>query len=838
MNTSTRVNSSRRFRMLSLVTALMLFGAGLTALPAGAIVPEEIREDLPIVLDGRVYAISQIGSRVIVGGNFTQVRTRRGGPIIDQPYLFAYNVDTGEFDQNFRPDIDAEVRDIENDPDGKHIYFAGKFKNVDGLRRGRVARYNVRRATIDRRFRGRANSKVESIAVLGDSLVMGGNFLKVAKEPREYLALVDRRNGKPLPEFNHDFGEAIGRPFTNSAGVRLRTAGVHRVAVRPGTNEVLVAHRHDTVSGQTAPGLAMFSPTGTLLPWTTDVYTPTTCVGGWGIAITDISWSPDGTNFAVGHTGHDTGIVCDALVKFSYDKTDPLTEVRQPLWSSRVFDSIFAVEYGPDAIYLGGHFRYLIHPSAPNPYPGKTTGPYTADPTRDATFDADLVQPGYVYFANQIGAINPTTGFGMPEWGPTSNAAKGILTMTLGERGLLIGQDNGQINDIVVGRAAQFDPTPTAGHINCTVTLDATGRPLLTWSGIADAGEPYRIARNGRFLTSTTATSLVDPGTFGGETVSYAITYRRYNETVKNHECGMVTSLATGSSNLSTAATATQSSIAGINIPRRGIDSNLASVAATSGTGSAWYEIDLGRQADIDAIGLWNGGVTNLENVSVLVSVGGFSSADITQVRAQRDVIEMKAAVVKRHVRFGKNVSGRYVRVYLPAGPLSIAEIEVLGTLRPALTCQAVPVSDDTIGVSWNNVGAGRYTVVADGRATSVGSATSYSHVTGITPGTHTYEIRAFERGARSDVATCESILPVPDIGCAVSLINGQPTVTWNNVAWTSKNIARNGAYVSAVSGTTWTDAATNLTGTQTYELRVRADGQKYVGSCGSVTLP
>lgn len=826
-------------RLIALTLGLSLALSGLAVLPAQAIVPDQVRSDLPIVLDGRVLAISQVGNRVIVGGDFQQVRTRTGGPIVDQPYLFAYNIDTGEFDENFRPVIDGEVRDIENDPNGRHIYFAGKFKHVDGLNRGRIARYDTRSAELDGRFRGRANSKVESIAVLGDNLVIGGNFTQVQKQPREYLALVNRRTGKALAAFDHVFGIPSGRVFTNKVtGERVNTAGVHRVAVRPGANEVLVAHRHDSVSGQPTPGFTMFAADGTILPWRTDVYGITNC-SSRGIAITDVSWSPDGEHFAVAHTGHDTGTVCDSLVNFSVAQTTPGNEVRQPVWSSRVFDSIFSVEWGNDAIYLGGHFRYMVHPNAPSPYPGKTTGPYTADPTRDASFNADLVLPGYVYVANQIGAIDPTSGKGIPTWLPTSNAKKGILTMTLSERGLLIGQDNGQVSGRVTGRSAVFDPTPNAGHISCSVALDASGNPIVRWSDIADAGEAYRIKRNGRFLKAVpAATNYTDTATAGGETASYTISYRRYNEAIKNHPCGTTTSAATATTNLAPVGAATQSSVLGGSGAPRAIDGNLVRAAITQNTTNPWFDLDLGSHADISAISLWNGGPANLENVSVFVSPSEFVSNDVNAIRNQAKVVEMKANSIDRNKRFGNPVFGRYIRVHIPTGALAIGEIEVLGTTRAPLECQAVAISNDTVRVTWPNVAAGRYAVSYNGSAVSVGTATTHDINVGLNPGTHDVEVRAFAKGARIDTATCSAVLGTPDIGCNVTLQNGRPVLEWNNVPWTSVSIARNGSYLTSATGsTTWTDTET-LTGTQSYELRVRANGIKYVGACGSVTVP
>ncbi len=841
---------STRFLRLGLAALAIVLVLPLLAMPpAEAIVPpNNVRIDAPVVLDGRVLAVTQIGSRIVVGGEFTQVEDRATGAIIDQPNLFAYDVDTGLFDANFRPVVDGAVLDILNDPNGTHIYFSGKFKKVDGYNRGRIARYNTTEARLDKRFRGRANAKVVSIDILGDKLIVGGNFRRYHGEERDYLAAIDRRNGKLVPGgYDLEFGESWGgRPRTNLAGETVRAPGVHRVLVRPGTNEVLVSHKHATLNGLDRPALAMLDGQGELMPWATDVYTTDTCVAGWGIAITDVAWAPDGQNFAVSHTGHDTGIVCDTIVKFSVARTDA-TEIRKPVWSSRVFDSTFALEYGPDAIYIGGHFRFLIHPDAPSPYPGRpgcwpaepdVCGPYNqADPDRDAGFKADLFDRGYVFPVGQMGAIDPDTGYGIPSWTPSTNAFKGVLTMTLVERGLLIGQDRDRVNQRLVGRAAHFDPTPNAGDLGCRVTRNGSGQPTLTWNPVADSGTRYTVRRNGAWVGATPGTSFTDTKTVGGATQTYSLTYKRYGETRSDIFCGQIVSRQTDSINLTAGASASQSSTVGASTASRAIDGNLGTAASTNDDNPSWIEIDLKQQTAIEAIALFNGSPVDATNVTAFVSVEPFASSSIAQVRAQTGVTEYSKNTLRRYRLLTQNSKGRYVRIYREGGALNLAEVEVLGERLPALTCTARPVDDDTIRITWNDNGSGRYAVVADGRARSVGLATSFTHEVGVVPGAHSYEVRSFTNGARSATTFCATTLPVPEIGCSVSLVNGRPVLQWRDVNWTSVNVGRNGRFLANGNGTQFTDTTDGLTGTVSYDLRVRANGTKYVGQCGSVTL-
>ena len=86
--------------LAALVTALVS-GTGNTNAEAaqvadhGQLVGETPRLNLPEVIDGIVWATIQLQDRVIVGGDFLQVQDENGA-IVDQPYLFAYDINTGE----------------------------------------------------------------------------------------------------------------------------------------------------------------------------------------------------------------------------------------------------------------------------------------------------------------------------------------------------------------------------------------------------------------------------------------------------------------------------------------------------------------------------------------------------------------------------------------------------------------------------------------------------------------------------------------------------------------------------------------------------------------------
>ena len=114
----------------SFVTVLALFAVSfMGTAPVGAadhggqLVGEFPRRNVPVVLDGEVRAHAQIGDRIFVGGEFQQVQ-RPDGSTIDQPYIFAYDINTGLLDENFRPVVNNGVWALEVNPGGDALYLS------------------------------------------------------------------------------------------------------------------------------------------------------------------------------------------------------------------------------------------------------------------------------------------------------------------------------------------------------------------------------------------------------------------------------------------------------------------------------------------------------------------------------------------------------------------------------------------------------------------------------------------------------------------------------------------------------------------------------------------
>ncbi len=150
-----------------LVGALFAVPDSASAAPVshGELAPEHPRTDVPKVVDGKVWAQARVGDNIVVAGSFTEIELPDGS-IIDQPYIFAYDIFSGDFDEGFDPVLDDEIFALEPDPDGTGMYIGGSFKEVDGNSSLRIAKLH-NSGEFDIRFSAQVDARVRAIAVDG-----------------------------------------------------------------------------------------------------------------------------------------------------------------------------------------------------------------------------------------------------------------------------------------------------------------------------------------------------------------------------------------------------------------------------------------------------------------------------------------------------------------------------------------------------------------------------------------------------------------------------------------------------------------------------------------------
>ena len=491
-----------RFRGIYLVGALLVMVGAVVyfanTAPAaraevnhGQVVPDTVRRDLPVTLDGRVRAHAQVGNRVFVGGDFTQVELQ-DGTVVNQPFLYAYDINSGAFDTSFRPVLNNEVEELEANATDDGLYVGGRFTRWEANGSTnfplRVAKLDAF-GNLDTGFSANASAVVLSLEQVGNDLYLGGNFITVGGQSIRGLARVNANTGALDTNFNFQLDGSI-------AGANL----VRRVEATPDGNELFVLHYNQQVLGQTRQ--AVFKA---------DISGPNTVLSNWEVpwqqqtndrlcwnALRDMAISPDGSFIVIGGQGADNPPNCDSVLRYETagNAVQPFT------WSARMYSSIFSLAVTDAAVYVGGHF--CAAPLLGAVYPGGYTSNFTGTANGCSTDPNDPINPSEIdsvnaVYRNQLAALNPTTAQALP-WNPGSNNSLGVFDLTPTDRGLLAGHDGTRFSNFLVGGSGFFDlggaPDTTAPTITVNAPVDdAVLQSLSTISGVASDDQGVAIVR-------------------------------------------------------------------------------------------------------------------------------------------------------------------------------------------------------------------------------------------------------------------------------------------------------------------------------------------------------
>ena len=437
------------------------------------LVTESPRRDVPVVLDGTVWAHAQVGDRIFVGGDFQQVQ-RPDGSIITQPHIFAYDIDTGLLDENFRPVLNNSVFDLQTNPAGNAVYVGGRFWKWDNAFPSRIAKLSAD-GTLDTSFQGSANALVRSMAVTNSHVYMAGNFVTVGGQSRTGFAAVDANSGAV------DSGFVMNVQNTVLAGQYARG-----IVATPDGNTVFGLHFGTAINGTTREAVAKIDvsgPTATLANWSIPWFAQqgtADCL----YALRDLAISPSGSFIVIGGQGADRPPNCDSVLRYETAGTGTINYT----WTARMYSSVFSLAVTDAAVYVGGHFCAA-------PLNGAPPGGSTHNPAETGTANQcnvndvnDPVNPSEIFplsavFRSQMAALNPANGQALA-WDPGSNNQLAVFDMTIIDRGLLAGHDSNRFNSFLVGRSGFFDfgaapdttpPTvsiasPTSGEILSSIS--------------------------------------------------------------------------------------------------------------------------------------------------------------------------------------------------------------------------------------------------------------------------------------------------------------------------------------------------------------------------------
>ncbi len=841
-----------------LLAVLLVFGGALAivaitataataAVNHGQLVPDLARRDVPVVLDGEVRAHAQVGDRIFVGGDFQQVQLTDGS-VITQPNIFAYDINTGILDPNFRPVVNNDVLSLETNNTGDGLYAGGRFTRweVNGVATfpGRVAKLDADGA-IDRNFVVGASAVVLDIAHVGNDVYIGGDFVSVDGQPIRGIARVDAANGALDTAFNLGLGNSI-------AGSQI----VRRLDAHPNGNELYVLHYADQVLGQSREAvfkLDISSPAPVLSGWTIPWSAQTNDRNCWN-SLRDMAISPDGSFIVIGGQGADNPPNCDSVLRYETagDAVQPFT------WSARMYSSVFSLAVSDVAVYVGGHFCaaprlgavYAADVAGDPAGPGLITsnqastsnGCDLADPTStvNPSTDAPGRDPVNAVFREQMAALDPVTAQALP-WDPGTNASLGVLDLTLTDRGLLAGQDNSRFSNFLVGRSGFFDfggPADTQPPV-LTVTNPAAG--LITDSLTSISGTVTDDRGIGliqlQLRNTTTGLWLQANGTFGPNRVDLPLT--TINTGIGQIDWSFpVNNLPPG--DYEVRGFANDTSING--------SGPLAHPFIVPAAAQCTVALDASDQPVITYVGFLDNGESTVfvrRNNAFLAPTpapdGTFTDVGVAPGDYDYEIRWRPGGVLTDVA-----CTPALITVPSPAPPPPPPPADVI-------TCVASLDGNGNPVLNWTTLaGVSSYVVreATDGFVAGAGLGTTFTD-TGRAPGDYSYMIRYRIAGTVTDVDCTPSPItvgaptppppPPPPAGdaCTAVVANGAVTVTWTPIAGEDSYQVRDGTRWVAAVGNVLTFTDNNpLSGTRNYVIRSRQGATLTDVACNSVVVP
>ena len=397
---------------------------------------ETPRRDLPIALDRTttpddeqgltVLDQTQVGDYIVVVGDFTEVMTR-DGRILPTSGVYAYHIDTGELVESFLPELTRSngrtaVVNAVSHAGGDSVVIGGQFNRAEDVFHNRLAKYNIITGQIDHSFAPDANASVTQLAYDGGRLFVGGDFTSISGVTRQRLAQINPNSGAVVNSFRFDITQSSRFNPTFTYGPRF--IGVTRDDV------LVVVHRGERVGGQLRPGITLIDlNSNSVLGYSTNYW------GDGEIFAFDAALSPDGSYVVVVSNGGDFPLEGkDVGVRFDISNRNAPNQSER--WVARNFDSTYSVAISNDAVFMGGHFCNVEGPGAQNPFPG--IGEYTNDNSCFGLTPASRF-PGTVN-RDQLAAFDPATGHAL-DWDPGSSSLRGVQSLEVIDRGLLIGHD-------------------------------------------------------------------------------------------------------------------------------------------------------------------------------------------------------------------------------------------------------------------------------------------------------------------------------------------------------------------------------------------------------------
>lgn len=409
------------------LTGVLLAGAP-PALAVNAqqstVVPAVPSTATPNATNGIVFAMTLVGSTIVMGGSFTSVTSPNRATTYNLPHVVAFDQATGAVNTGFAPGLDGTVEALLPGPTAGTVYVGGAFNNSNGVRAKSLVLVSLATGARVAGFPALStNGIVNTLQRVGSRLFVGGTFTTIGGQVRGGLATMGASNG--VVDSFLTSTVATNHSWTEANGGAKAAVGVSDLDITPDGTRMVAIGNFKTVDGLPRDQVAMWDLSGTAATvrtdWQTHRYEPACFSWAYDSYVRDVDFSPDGAYFVIAATGGGNGTLCDTAARFETNGTG--TDI-QPSWVDYAGgDTVLSIAITGSVVYAGGHMRWMNNPNASD-FPGGGAVP----------------RPGLV-------ALDPANGMPLT-WNPGRNPrGAGAYSLLATPQGLYVGSDTDFIGD-------------------------------------------------------------------------------------------------------------------------------------------------------------------------------------------------------------------------------------------------------------------------------------------------------------------------------------------------------------------------------------------------------
>lgn len=511
---SSRPGSRRRVAIV-IAAVVSVVGSGAIAQSASAegsgaaqstVVSAVPSKASPNVTNGTVYAISQVGSQILLGGSFTSVQNPGSTTSLTRSRVLAFDATTGAVSTTFAPTLDGTVEAVAPGPTADTAYVGGLFVNVNGVKSKGITLLNTKTGAIVPGFKPPAlNGSVYAISTAGAHVLLTGSFTLANASTRNGTASLNPSTGA-LDSFLSV--ALLGHHNYNGTSGANGSVGGRALAVNPSGTRAMVIGNFKTANGLPRDQIVMIDLDGATATvdttWASAEYTAACASNFFDTYMTDVQYSPDGSYFAVTATGgggfayntDGTRALCDTASR--WPSTGGGTNAT-PTWVDYTGnDTLWSVALTGSAVYVGGHQRWLNNANG-----------------SDYAAAGAIPRPG-------LAALDTVSGLPLT-WNPGRNPrGAGAYALFVNAAGLYVGSDTDYIGNYSYKRQKVAYFPLTGGAAPASIAVATLPANVYAADGIApdpgvSAGSLSYRPVNGTKIGSSTAVA--------GTTINWADTH-------------------------------------------------------------------------------------------------------------------------------------------------------------------------------------------------------------------------------------------------------------------------------------------------------------------------